>query len=147
MQNAKNRIETHFIHGKYKNLKIVYASDIIEITSLNNRINAAKSAINTEKFGEGMTTFIEGFRYKIRGELSRHNIEENEQLTTLLEMCFNQVRDVKSYINRVNISCNYVVDISNEILNDIRFINDLDNMSIDDGDKELIREYYRLSRQ
>ena len=46
----------------------------------------------------------------------------------------------------MNISCNYIVDISNEVLNDISFINDLDNMSLEDDDKELIREYFRLVR-
>lgn len=146
MQNAKNTIWTQFIQGRYKELKIVYARDIIRITSLNNEINEAKRAINMERFGEGMTAFIESFRFKIRGELHRHHIEENEELTRVLEQCFDGVRDINTYINRINISCNYVVDISNEVLNDISFINDLDNMSLDDEDKELIREYYRLSR-
>lgn len=146
MQNAKNIIRAQFIQGRYKELKLVYTRDIIRITTLNDEINEEKRRINMEIFGEGMTAFIESFRYKIRGELSRHHIEEGEELTKLLEKCFDGVRDIDNYVNRVNISCNYIVDISNEVLNDISFINDLDNMSLDDEDKELIREYYRLRR-
>ena len=146
MQNAKNIIRAQFIQGRYKELKLVYTRDIIRITTLNDEINEEKRRINMEIFGEGMTAFIESFRYKIRGELSRHHIEEGEELTKLLEKCLDGVRDIDNYVNRVNISCNYIVDISNEVLNDISFINDLDNMSLDDEDKELIREYYRLRR-
>ena len=146
MQNAKNTINTHFIKGRYKMLKVVYTRDIMAIIGLNNEINEVKRTINIDRFAEGMTAFIESFRYKIRGELARHNIEENEELTRLLEKCFDDFRNINTYINHVNISCNYIVDISNEVLNDISFINDLDNMSLEDDDKELIREYFRLVR-
>lgn len=145
MQNAKNTIKDRFIKGTYGDLKIVYASDINNIIQFNSGIDEAKRRINMEKFGEGMTAFIESFRYKIRGELARHHIEENEQFTTLLERCFSGVRDINSYINRMGITCNYVVDISNEVLNDTSFLNDLNSMKIDEQDIELIREYYRLS--
>lgn len=93
-----------------------------------------------------MTAFIESFRYKIRGELSRYNIEESSEFTKLLERCLKDVKDENRYINNINISCKYVVDISDEILNYVAFINNLDNMSIEDEDKDLIKEYYKLRK-
>lgn len=146
MQNLKNKIDNKFIKGSYKGLKLVYFKDLEKIILLNNEINTYKKKINRDKFGEGMNAFIESFRYKIRGELSRHNIEESSEFTKILERCLKDVKDENKYINNINISCKYVVDISDEILKDVVFINNLDNMSIEDEDKDLIKEYYKLRK-
>lgn len=145
MENAKDKINRQFIKGTYKDLKLVYFKDLDKISLLNNQINNVKKKIDTDKFGEGITAFIESFRYKIRGEIKRHKLKENDEFIKLLEQCFNGLSE-NEYINRINIRCKYIVDISKQILTDVNFINELDKMSLEDEDKDLIKEYYRLSK-
>ncbi|MGL5415781.1 MAG: hypothetical protein ACRDAU_08995 [Clostridium sp.] len=105
------------------------------------KIKQLKEIINKDEFGEGMTALIDAFKYKIRGELKRHKIEENKDVEELLERCFKDLQNSNNYINRINLNCNYIVDLSEEILTDEKFLNSLEDISLTDEEKNLIREY------
>ncbi|MCX0366434.1 hypothetical protein ACQR2U_12575 [Clostridium perfringens] len=102
--------------------------------------------INIETFEEGIIALMENFRYKIKDELTRHKIQENEEVVQSIEKCFDKFRSGDNYINNINIRCNYIVDLSHEILISTNFINRLNKINIEIDDKELIKEYYKLSR-
>ncbi|EPV4646339.1 hypothetical protein ACV6CB_001422 [Clostridium perfringens] len=146
MRNARNKINDIFLRGEYNGLKFIYTSDIEEISYFNNKLNDIKKMINIDTFEEGIIALMENFRYKIKDELTRHKIQENEEVVQSIEKCFDKFRSGDNYINNINIRCNYIVDLSHEILISTNFINRLNKINIEFDDKELIKEYYKLSR-
>lgn len=79
MKNSKNSIECDYICGVYKGLKIVYSHNIKNIINLNEQIKAKKNKINKMVFEEGINECCKSFEYQIRGELKRHNINEEKK--------------------------------------------------------------------
>lgn len=146
MKDARDKINDIFLRGEYNGLKFIYTSDIEEISYFNNKINNTKKMINIEIFEDGITALMENFRYKIKDELIRHKIKENEEVVKSIEKCFDKFRNGDNYINNINICCNHIVDLSHEILISTNFINRLNKINIEIDDKELIKEYYKLSR-
>lgn len=145
MMNKKNRINAQYICGKYEGLKVIYSRDIKKIVNINEEIQSEKKKINEIKFGEGINECCKGFGYGIRGVIKRHNIiEESKEISEGLEKCFESVNDINSYINNLKIKCEPILDISKEMLTNIKFINTIDKMEIQDEDKRLIREYYNI---
>lgn len=140
----KSIIDKKIVKGKYKTLSLVYRIELTNIMSHIEKIEKLKRKIDRDKFGEGMTVLIDAFKYKIRGELKRHRIEEGSEVEVFLEKSFKELQNVDRYINNINIKCKYIVDLSDEIMKDRLFINNLDNTELYDEEKNLIREYLRL---
>ncbi|MDM0461292.1 hypothetical protein QTH51_13120 [Clostridium perfringens] len=63
MRNARNKINDIFLREEYNGLKIIYTSDIEEISYFNNKLNDIKKMINIETFEEGIIALMENFRY------------------------------------------------------------------------------------
>ena len=145
MRKKENIIQTNYICGTYKWHKIIYSRDIKIIKKFNEEVQIEKKKINKEKFGEGVTACCESFRYEIRGELKRHNIKEEEKgLSENIEKCLKGVKNSNVFLEKFKIICEPIMDISKELLTDIKFINSINRMKIDNEDKKLIRDYYNI---
>lgn len=148
LRDFSDKIKAEYICGKYHNYKVIYSDNIDKIRKLNEKIQQEKKKIDIIKFGEGITACCNSFTLPIKGVLERHEIkEESEELRKKLDECFKKVNDIGSYINKLEINYEPVLDISKEILTDINFINAIDKMeSIQNSDRKLIREYYNISK-
>lgn len=140
----KSIVDKKIVKGKYKTLNLVYQSELTKIMTHIEKIEKLKEKINREKFGEGMTVLIDAFKYKIRGELKRHRIDEDSEVEFFLEKSFKELQNVERYINNINIKCKYIVDLSDEIIKDRLFLNNLDDTELYDEEKNLIKEYIKL---
>lgn len=144
MRKKRVDIKTKHICGTFHKHQVIYKDELTYLLKTKKEIELEKKKINRKNLEKAVKECKRNFNKIIKAELVRHDLK-NKDIQADIEKKFNFVKDIDTYINKINMDWNIVLDISDEILSNVALKNELKNANLTTEIREKIDEYYSLS--
>lgn len=139
-RTKKDEIYSKHICGTLYRYKVVYKEDLQEIYKIQEELIIKKQCLNKHILKEALEECKNNFSMIIREELLRHDLRIDD-IQDDIDKKLVFANDINEYINKINIDCVIITDISDEMLHDTQCINKLKSMPLNQKLKDMIDSY------